>query len=275
MAIYVVGDIQGCYDELQQLLEQLRFDPANDQLWFVGDVVNRGPRSLESLRFVRELGDSAIMVLGNHDLHLLAISEGIRSSKRRDTLDKILAAPDASELLLWLRQRPLLHYNKRLKTLMVHAGLPQEWSRKQALKRATEVETILRGPHYQDFLKVMYGNEPSRWDKKLAGMERLRFITNALTRIRYCTPDGSLDMINKQSPGSQPQTLTPWFAMKQRRSQKTRIVFGHWSTLGYLDDYNCIALDTGCLWGGRMTAIRLDTRKIKPLSINCPGAAPL
>ncbi len=273
MAIYAVGDIQGCYDELQRLLDHLQFDPADDQLWFVGDVVNRGPQSLESLRFVRELGNSAIMVLGNHDLHLLAVSEGIRPLKRRDTLEDILSAPDADELLLWLRQRPLLHYNKSLKTLMVHAGLPRAWSKKQARKHAAEVEAVLSGPHYRDFLSVMYGNDPRHWDEKLQGMDRLRYITNAFTRIRYCEADGALDMIHKQKPGLQPDSLTPWFAMENRRNRKTRIVFGHWSTLGYLNDHNCIALDTGCLWGGSMTAVRLDTRKPKPYTLSCPGAA--
>ena len=269
MALYAIGDIQGCYDELQRLLEHLDFDPDKDQLWLTGDLVNRGRKSLPTLRFVKSLGDRAVTVLGNHDLHLLAVSEGLQNSRKKDTLEQILTAPDVAELLDWLRHRPLLHYDKKLNTLLVHAGLPPQWTLKRALRCAGKVEKKLRGPKYRKFLAGMYGNKPNQWSRDLSGKDRLRFITNALTRLRYCTSAGAMDFDHKQAPGSQPKALLPWFRIPDRRSADTRIVFGHWSTAGYLFENNVIALDTGCIWGGNLTAIRLDSPHSHPTSVAC------
>jgi len=272
MAIYAIGDVQGCLTELHQLLAKIRFDPAEDQLWFCGDLVNRGPASLETLRFIRSLGDAAICVLGNHDLHLLAVGSGAQSLKRKDTLRTILDASDAGELLDWLRFRPMLHYSKPLKTALVHAGLPPQWSVKKARKLAREVEHCLRhGDHYA-FLRKMYGNKPNRWRKKLEGIDRLRFITNALTRIRYCDAKGRLDFDNKLGPNGNGNGLLPWFRVPGRKSINRRIVFGHWSTLGFVNENNVIGLDTGCVWGGQLTAYRLDTPLAHPISMVCAGA---
>lgn len=272
MAVYAIGDVQGCLTELRQLLKKINFDPQLDKAWFCGDLVNRGPDSLETLRFIKRLGESAISVLGNHDLHLLAVSTGAQSLKRKDTLRTILNAPDADELLDWLRFRPMIHYSKPLKTALVHAGLPPQWSVKKARKLAAEVEDCLRYGNYHQFFKKMYGNKPDRWDKTLTGVERLRFITNALTRIRYCTADGRLDFDNKQRPGERADTLYPWFRVPGRRSINKRIVFGHWSTLGFIRENNVIGLDTGCVWGGQLTAYRLDIPVAQPISLVCAGA---
>ncbi|HBS26352.1 MAG TPA: diadenosine tetraphosphatase [Gammaproteobacteria bacterium] len=272
MAIYAIGDIQGCMDELLRLLERIQYDPAKDQLWFVGDIVNRGPKSLQSLRFVANPDNNAITVLGNHDLNLLAVSEGVRTVKRHDTLNDILNADDAADLLQWLRQQPLLHHDKNLKAVMVHAGFAPQWKLKHAKKYAKEVESVLAGPSYREFLHAMYGNKPNKWKKSLQGMERLRFITNAFTRIRYCDQANRLNMQEHGAPGTQSKKLTPWFAIPERKSRKTKIVFGHWSTLGLKFSHNTIALDTGCLWGGELTAVRLDTAEPQIISIDCDGA---
>ena len=272
MAIYAIGDVQGCLSELHQLLEKIRFDPAGDRLWFCGDLVNRGPASLETLRFIRSLGDTAISVLGNHDLHLLAVSTGAQSLKRKDTLRTILDAPDAGELLDWLRHRPMLHYSKPLKTALVHAGLPPQWSVKKARKLAREVEECLRHGDYHAFFQQMYGNKPARWRNSLTGIERLRFITNALTRIRYCDEKGRLDFDNKLGPNGNGNGLMPWFRVPGRKSASKRIVFGHWSTLGFVNENNVIGLDTGCVWGGQLTAYRLDIPVAHPISMVCAGA---
>ncbi len=269
MAVYAIGDIQGCMDELMRLLERIQYDPAKDQLWFVGDIVNRGPKSLESLRFVANPANNAITVLGNHDLNLLAVSEGVRTVKRHDTLNDILNADDAADLLQWLRRQPLLHHDKNLKTVMVHAGFAPQWKLKHAKKYAKEVESVLAGSNYREFLHAMYGNKPNKWKKSLQGMERLRFITNAFSRIRYCDQENRLNMEEHGAPGTQSKKLTPWFAMPERKSQKTRIIFGHWSTLGLKFSHNTIGLDTGCLWGGELTALRLDTAEPQIISIDC------
>lgn len=272
MAIYAIGDIQGCMDELRRLLDRIQFDPGSDQLWFVGDIVNRGPKSLESLRFAANPDNNAITVLGNHDLNLLAVSENVRSLKRLDTLTDILNAPDAQELLQWLRHRPLLHHDENLNTIMVHAGLAPQWKLKHAIKYANEVESALSGSNYREFLQGMYGNKPRKWKKSLQGTERLRFITNAFTRIRYCDEANRLNMEEHGAPGSQSKKLTPWFAMPERKSQSTRIVFGHWSTLGLKFSHNTIALDSGCLWGGELTALRIDCSEPQIVSIDCDVA---
>ncbi len=269
MAVYAIGDIQGCYDELQHLLDRLSFNPEEDYLWFTGDLVNRGPKSLATLRLVKSLGEHAITVLGNHDLHLLAVAAGFQTLRKKDTLDKILNASDAVDLLHWLRHRPMLHYDSRLNTAMVHAGLPPQWTLKRAQKCAHRVEKKLRGPKYKDFLAQMYDNKPNQWSKELTGIDRLRFITNALTRMRYCSADGTLDFNQKMAPGNQPESLLPWFRIPGRRSIGTRIIFGHWSTAGYRIENNTVAIDTGCIWGGNLTAVRLDSPHLYTTSFSC------
>src|SRR5512135_155725 len=260
MAIYAVGDIQGCYNEFQQLLEQIRFNPAQDQLWLVGDLVNRGPGSLQVLRFVKALGDSAITVLGNHDLHLLAVAEGAAELHRSDTLDEVLNAPDRDELLAWLRRQHLVHADGDY--VMVHAGLLPQWSVKQAVSLAREVENVLRGDDYAAFFKHMYGNTPHEWDDNLEGYKRLRVITNAFTRMRICTPQGAMEFKFKGEVEHIPAGYLPWFDVPKRKSRDATVIFGHWSALGLKSTPNVIALDTGCLWGGPMSAIRLEDRQL-------------
>ena len=270
MATYAIGDIQGCYEPLRRLLDRIAFDPSKDRLWFVGDLVNRGPDSLACLRFVRSLDEQADVVLGNHDLHLLARAEGETRSARKDNLDDILTAPDRDDLLDWLRHRPLMHQDTKKGFAMVHAGLPPQWDIPQALACAREVEEALRGPDYRAFLKGMYGDQPAIWSDDLSGMERLRFITNCLTRMRYCDTQGRLDLTAKGHPATQPAGALPWFRIPGRASRDQRIVFGHWSTLKWLAENNVWSLDTGCLWGGQLTAIRLRRKKtIKRYDVDC------
>lgn len=270
MATYAIGDIQGCYDELQRLLQQLHFDPAADRLWFVGDLVNRGPGSLEVLRLVKSLGDSAITVLGNHDLHLLAVAEGVAELHRSDTLDEVLDAPDRDELLTWLRNQRLLHAEGEF--VLVHAGLLPQWSVKQATRLAQEVEGALRGNDYATFLARMYGNAPHRWEDGLHGYKRLRVITNVFTRIRICTLQGEMEFRFKGEVEKIPAGYLPWFEMPERKSRKATVIFGHWSALGLKVTPKVIALDTGCLWGGPMTAIRLEDRQLFQVSCDNPVA---
>ncbi|MBK1723335.1 symmetrical bis(5'-nucleosyl)-tetraphosphatase [Thiocystis violacea] len=271
MSTYAIGDIQGCYAELRRLLDRLAFDPSSDRLWFVGDLVNRGPQSLEVLRFVRDLGDAAIVVLGNHDLHLLAVAAGNAKHAKKSTLDAILDAPDRDALLDWLRHRPLLHHDADIGLTMIHAGLPPEWNLQEARRYAAELEAVLRGDGYRDFLHVMYGNRPNRWSSGLAGMDRLRFITNCLTRLRFCEPDGTLALKEKGEIGSQAKGRLPWFQMPGRRTRQDRIVFGHWSTLGFWSGDNVWAIDSGCLWGGALTALVLDQGAMRTAQLECPG----
>ncbi|MCB1749399.1 MAG: symmetrical bis(5'-nucleosyl)-tetraphosphatase [Gammaproteobacteria bacterium] len=276
MATYVIGDIQGCARELDALLRVVRFAPAHDRLWLTGDLVNRGPDSLGVLRRVRALGDAAVTVLGNHDLHLLAIAH-VRGHKqrRRDTLGDVLAAPDRDELLAWLRRQPLLHHDAALGVTMVHAGLPPQWSLAESRAHAAEVEAALRDDAgLVAFLEHMYGDTPARWETTLGGRRRLRFITNCLTRMRYCRADGSLDLAAKGAPGSQDAGLLPWYAVPARRSRDTVIVFGHWSTLR-LDAAACrqwgvYPLDTGAVWGDRLTALRLEDRALFSVGSSLP-----
>ena len=258
MAVYAIGDIQGCFDPLRRLLDLLRFDPTSDRLWLVGDLINRGPHSLEVLRLVHGLGERAVVVLGNHDLTLLAIAAGQVKPKRKDTFHSILDAPDHDELLDWLRRCPLLHHGPVLGFPMVDAGLPPQWDLELAQRCAAEVEAALRGPGYRDFLGRMFGGEPRRWRDDLTGYDRLRFIVNALTRMRFCTVDGKLSFADKGSLGSQKPDLLPWFAVPGRRNTDLNIVFGHWAALGYYRAPGIYALDSGCVWGNRLTAIRLD-----------------
>ncbi|MBA4381358.1 MAG: diadenosine tetraphosphatase [Sideroxydans sp.] len=270
MAIYAVGDIQGCYAELCLLLEKIEFDPGRDRLWLVGDLVNRGPGSLQVLRLVKSIGDRAITVLGNHDLHLLAVAEGVAKPSRSDTLDEILAAPDRDELLTWLRQQRLMHVEGD--AVMVHAGLLPQWSIKQASKLAREVESALRGDDYVKFLEHMYGNMPNLWDDELTGYKRLRVITNAFTRLRVCTPDGEMEYKFKGEVEKIPAGYVPWFEVPKRASQDVTVIFGHWSALGLKVLPKVIALDTGCLWGGTLTALRLEDRQLFQVECQNPVA---
>ncbi len=270
MAIYAVGDIQGCYAEFRQLLELMRFDPARDRLWLVGDLVNRGPGSLEVLRFVKSLGEAAITVLGNHDLHLLAVAEGVAELHRTDTLDEVLNAPDRDELLAWLRCQRLLHAEGGY--VLVHAGLLPQWSVDQAMSLAREVERELCSPDYATFLHRMYGNAPHGWDDALTGYPRLRVIVNALTRMRICTPQGEMEFKFKGELDHIPPGYLPWYEAPRRRSQDATVIFGHWSALGLKVDQNVMALDTGCLWGGPMSAVRLEDRTLFQVPCGNPVA---
>ena len=271
MATYAIGDVQGCCDELERLLERVDFDAARDRLWMVGDLVNRGPRSLEALRLVRGIGDAATVVLGNHDLHLLAVAAGARKPRRKDTLDPILEAPDRDELLAWLRHRSLVARDREARRLMVHAGLPPQWDADQAETCARELEAVLRGEDHEAFFHTMYGDSPGRWDPALAGAERLRYITNALTRMRYVLADGALDLGEKGPPGTQGEGLTPWYEHPERRSRGTTVVFGHWAALQSetpLDPHHGVVhVDMGCVWGGALRAVRLEDGAI----IEVPG----
>ncbi len=269
MATYAIGDVQGCFDELQELLQLLNFDREKDTLWFAGDLVNRGPKSLEVLRFIKNLPKS-VVVLGNHDLHLLSIAHG--HPFKDHALFEVLAAPDREELITWLRHQPLLHYDQKLAYVMVHAGIPPQWSLQEAKRHAHEVEKVLHSSAYAEFLEHLYGNKPTKWHSSLKGWGRLRFITNAFTRIRFCDPQGNLDLSTKGVIGSQPSGYLPWFEIPGRAMEKERIVFGHWAALdGKTDNPNVFALDTGCVWGRYLTALRLEDAqrfavrsKIKP-----------
>lgn len=268
MATYAIGDIQGCYDDLMRLLEQLRFDPANDRLWFTGDLVNRGPKSLETLRFVKGLGDVAVTVLGNHDLHLLASAAQPPKARKKGSLDDVLEAKDCDELLQWLRHRPLLHDDGNF--CLVHAGLPPQWDLPTGKKMAEKVEKLLRGGNYKKFLKLMYGDKPDIWSDKLKGIERLRYTVNCFTRMRYCHADGRLDFEYNGPPGTQPAHLLPWFQVPGRKTVAQKIIFGHWSALGYRQENNCYGIDTGCLWGGQLMALKLGDPLVR-IGIDCPG----
>ena len=270
MATYAVGDIQGCCTELRQLLDHIRFDPAADKLWLVGDLVNRGPDSLGVLRLVKSLGDAAVTVLGNHDLHLLAVAEGVAELHRSDTLHDILAAPDRDELLAWLRAQRLLHVEDNW--VMVHAGLAPSWTVAQAQQLAHEVEAALRGDNYHQFLTRMYGNHPDHWQDDLTGYKRLRVITNAYTRMRVCTLHGEMEFKFKGEVEDCPAGYMPWFEVPGRASADATVVCGHWSALGLKVTPHVIALDTGCLWGGPLSAIRLEDRQLFQVSCNSPVA---
>ena len=269
MAIYAIGDIQGCYDPFRRLLDELEFDTGKDTLWLTGDLVNRGPKSLKTLRFVRSLGDSAITVLGNHDLHLLALSVGkIRYGQRFETLDSILKASDCDELMDWLRHRPLAHYDKSLGTLLVHAGVHPSWSAKKTLARAAEVESVLQGDKGKALLGKMYGNAPTQWSGDLTGYRRLRFIVNCLTRMRMITKKMRLNFAHSGSPWRARKDLVPWYDVEDPAWAGTRVVFGHWSSLGLVVLPEMISLDTGCVWGRQLTAVRLDKRLPRVIQVH-------
>ena len=272
MAIYAIGDLQGCYDPFRRLLDAIRFRPEKDRLWLTGDLVNRGPKSLKTLRFVKSLGDSAITVLGNHDLHLLALGHDIRySMSHYASLGKILEAEDREDLLRWLRHRPLVHYDPEIQTLMVHAGVPPQWTVAKTLRRAKEVETLLQSKRYAWLLKHMYGDRPTRWSKELKGAGRARFIVNALTRMRMIYVDGRLNFTHKGPPSRARKGLIPWFEAADARWHGTRIVFGHWSALGLLVEDDLICVDTGCVWGRQLTAVKL-TKKAKVTQVSADAA---
>jgi bis(5'-nucleosyl)-tetraphosphatase (symmetrical) len=260
MASYVVGDVQGCFHSFQRLLQKIAFRPGQDQLWLVGDIINRGAGSLEMLRWAYEHQNSLVMVLGNHDLHTIAVAEGFVPLHKTDTLQALLDAPDAEHLLTWLRHQPLIHQDRGL--LMVHAGLLPQWSVDEAMALAGEVESALRGAEYRIFFSQMYGNQPAQWHSSLAGIDRLRLITNVMTRIRTCTIEGEMNFKFSGQLGDIPSGFHPWFDVPQRRSVEATVVFGHWSALGLQMRPNLYALDTGCLWGGELTAMRLEDRAI-------------
>lgn len=269
MSLFVIGDIQGCFDELQELVDYIAFNPKKDQLWFVGDLVNRGPKSLETLRWVKSLGNSAVTVLGNHDLHLLAAYIGAKEIRTTSSLYPTLQAKDIDELVNWLRKQSLMCYNKTFKFAMVHAGLAPQWTIKDALRYAKEVEKVLRSKKYKDFLFNMYGDKPNQWDGRLKGWNRLRTITNFMTRMRYCNNKGVMSFADKGPIGTQSSRMKPWYEISSRNSQDTTIVFGHWSTLGYIHDHNIISTDTGCLWGGALTAVKIELEYLTIYQLNC------
>jgi len=262
MALYVIGDIQGCYDELRRLLDYLQFDDGQDELWLTGDLVNRGPQSLQVLRYLKQL-PNCVSVLGNHDLHLLAVAYADAPQSSSDTLTPILNAPDRDELLHWLRCHPLLYQNEDASITMVHAGISPQWTIAEAVIYAAEAEQHIRSDRFLGFLKNMYGNKPKRWMLDMDEDSRLRYITNSFTRMRYVDDEMKLCFKTKGSPGSQAAGLHPWFSLRQQPRQLQEhsvIVFGHWSTLGYYHDDCVIALDSGCLWGGALTAVKLDPK---------------
>lgn len=261
MATYAVGDLQGCLEPLKCLLDQVKFDRTNDKLWLVGDLVNRGPASLETLRFLYGMRESLVCVLGNHDLHLIAVAYNAERLKKNDTLREIIEAPDCPQLIEWLRRLPLVHHDAQRDITLVHAGIPPQWTIEKSLQRAAEVEAALRDDSQLPmFLDGMYGNEPAKWDKKLHGIERLRVITNYFTRMRFCTPDGKLDLKSKEGLDTAPPGYAPWFSYAERKAAGRKIVFGHWAALeGQCDVPGLFALDTGCVWGGSMTLMNVDT----------------
>ena len=269
MSTYAIGDLQGCLTPLQALLAKIAWDPRTDRLWFVGDLVNRGPQSLETLRFVRDLGDRAVTVLGNHDLHLLGVAAGHVHRHAQDTLDGILAAPDRSLLLDWLRRQPLIHVQDGW--AMVHAGLLPQWSIVQAQALADEVHAALRGQAADGFFRGMYGNQPDRWDPRLTGMDRLRVITNAFTRLRWCTDAGVMEFAHKGELEKSPAGFRPGFEIPGRASAGHPVVFGHWSALGLRLEADFACLDSGCLWGRSLTALRLEDRAV--FQVPCSGWA--
>jgi bis(5'-nucleosyl)-tetraphosphatase (symmetrical) len=272
MSLYAIGDVQGCYDELQRLLDGIRFDPVSDRLWFTGDLVNRGPRSLDVLRLVVSLGDRAVSVLGNHDLHLLAVAAGARPLSPQDTFQDVLGASDRAELIEWLRAQPLLRKDIELGCLLVHAGLLPQWDAGTAEACAREAEAAIRGSRCGELLCHMYGDKPDLWNDELAGWDRLRLIVNAFTRLRFCDVRGRADYRHKGAPGSQAPHLVPWFAVPGRLTRGERIVFGHWSLLGFWDKDGVLGLDTGCVWGGRLTAVRLERDRHEIVSVHCRGS---
>ena len=263
MATYAIGDVQGCFEELRQLLARCAFKERVDGLWFVGDLVNRGPKSLDTLRFVKQLGNRAIVVLGNHDLHLVSVHEGFAKRRAADTFDDVLAATDRHELIDWLRTRPMMHVESGW--AMVHAGLLPQWTVEKARTLAREVERALAGHDYREFLKNMYGSKPDQWSDTLRGWDRLRVIVNAMTRLRFCTAEGKMEFKAKGTEA--PAGYKSWFSFRQK--DKEAIVCGHWSALGLKVNDKLAALDSGCVWGGKLSALRLEDRAL--FEVPCAG----
>jgi bis(5'-nucleosyl)-tetraphosphatase (symmetrical) len=268
--IYLVGDLQGCCSPLERLLQTVGFSPSRDQLYVLGDLVNRGPDSLGVLRRLRGLGASATCLLGNHDLHLLAVAHGVRKPHRSDTLDEILQAPDRDDWLNWLRQQRLAMHEHGW--LMVHAGVVPQWDAAQTVALAREVEAMLAGPDIAEFLPQMYGNEPAQWRDDLQGVPRWRCVVNSLTRLRFCAADGEMEFKAKEGAGAAPEGFMPWFEVPGRRTAGTPVAFGHWSTLGLINRDDLMCLDTGCVWGGQLTAVRLDGATREVIQLDCPQA---
>ncbi len=266
MATLAIGDVQGCYDQLLRLLEHAGYDERRDVLWFVGDLINRGPQSAQTLRFARRLGDRQVTVLGNHDLTLLAVAAGIRKPHRGDTFDEVLDAPDRDELVDWLRHQKMMHADGT--RAMVHAGLLPQWTIAQALALAREVEAALQGPEHREFLHRMYGNEPARWRDDLAGYDRLRVVVNAMARLRLIKPDGTMEFSHKTGLDRLPAGYLPWYDAPGRASRGTRILFGHWAALGLLQRDDVVCLDTGCVWGRALSALRLEDGRL--FQLDCP-----
>jgi bis(5'-nucleosyl)-tetraphosphatase (symmetrical) len=266
---YLIGDLQGCCDPLEHLLATIDFSPSRDRIHLLGDLVNRGPQSLPVLQRLASLGDAAQCVLGNHDLHLLAVAHGVRKPGKGDTLDAILADPQRDALLDWLRHRRMA--TQACGWLLVHAGVIPQWTAEQTLALAAEIETLLRSPDIATFLPVMYGNEPRRWDAALEGPDRWRFIVNTLTRMRLCSADGDLEL-KKDAPGEAPTGMLPWFEHPNRLTRDTPIAFGHWSQLGLVDSPLPLSIDTGCVWGGSLTAVRVDDGRREVIQVACPQA---
>jgi len=262
MATYAVGDLQGCLEPLKALLKQVDFNGQRDTLWLTGDLINRGPDSLGTLRYIYKHRNHIHTVLGNHDLHLLAVNAGYKKPSRSDTFDEILAAHDKDPLLSWLRQQPLLHHDNRLGYTMVHAGIPPQWSLNDAIQKAQEVETIIQGQHYDLFLKNMYGNTPSGWEQGMSDTARWRVITNYFTRMRFCNAQGTLELTTKTGLEDYPKGYLPWFSHRHRKMAQQNIIFGHWAALeGETHTSNTFALDTGYVWGKSMTMMRLEDRQ--------------
>jgi bis(5'-nucleosyl)-tetraphosphatase (symmetrical) len=267
---YLIGDVQGCAPALRRLLAEIGFSPSRDRLVLLGDLVNRGPDSLGALQLLASFEGAATCLLGNHDLHLLAVAHGVRAPHRGDTFQDVLAAPDAAGWLQWLRQRPLVH--QEAGWLCVHAGLVPQWTAAQALALAAEVQALLRGPDLPAFLQVMYGDEPARWHDRLAGEARARFVINTFTRLRFCSADGTLDFKTKEGADAAPEGLMPWFEVPGRRSAGQPIAFGHWSTMGLVNRPGLLGIDTGCVWGGPLTAVRVDGGRRDVLQVPCEQA---
>lgn len=268
--ILLIGDLQGCCDPLDRLLDEAGFSPSRDRLVVLGDLVNRGPSSLSVLQRLASLGTSARCVLGNHDLHLLAVAHGVRKAHRSDTVQQVLDAPDRAHWLDWLRHQPLALMEHGW--LCVHAGVPPQWDTAKTLELAQEVGQVLAGDDLAGFLTTMYGNEPARWSDGLQGADRLRFSINALTRIRFCAEDGTLDLKTKEGLEATPAGLYPWFDVPKRRSAGQAIAFGHWSTLGLVNRSDLLGLDTGCVWGGHLSAVRVDGGRRELIQVRCPQA---
>lgn len=269
MSAYAIGDIQGCYQSLKSLLEKIHFDPQEDQLWLVGDLINRGPDSLATLRYLYSIRHAIKIVLGNHDLHFIAAHYGLRKKGKLDTLDELLAAPDCQLLVDWLAQQPLVYHDPTLQITMVHAGIPPHWSLSEALNYSAEVQSVLAGNQRQEFLASMYGNQPAIWSDDLQGMDRLRLITNYFTRMRFCSADGELELITKEDASAAPEGYAPWFSHAHRKTAGQALVFGHWAALqGKINLPNLYALDTGCVWGGSLTAMDLVSRQRISCSCN-------